>query len=103
MLERDATETSATTLTPPTESIALFTSNISPSSPVASLLSTHKVYYYVSQRETVVAWTAKAGFELYAVLDPLVSKYVAIQACNSLLRWINTEETNLFILASPVW
>ena len=62
----------------------------------------HKVYYHVSEKETVVAWVT-TGFELYATFSPLESKAVAIKACNQLLQWIKAEENSLFILDSPVW
>eukprot|EP01113_Clastostelium_recurvatum_P040324 TRINITY_DN6266_c0_g1_i3.p1 TRINITY_DN6266_c0_g1~~TRINITY_DN6266_c0_g1_i3.p1 ORF type:complete len:248 (+),score=53.40 TRINITY_DN6266_c0_g1_i3:92-835(+) len=62
----------------------------------------HKVYYHVSQSETVVGWVT-AGFELYATFSPLESKPVAIKACNQLLRWIKQEENNLFILTGSQW
>jgi len=62
----------------------------------------HKVYYHVSQSETIVGWVT-SGFELYATFGPLESKPMAIKACNQLLRWIKQEENNLFILNSPVW
>jgi len=62
----------------------------------------HKVYYHVSEKETIVAWVT-AGFELYATFSPLESKAVAIRACNQLLKWIKAEENSLFILDSPVW
>jgi hypothetical protein len=79
--------------------------SISQSSSLSPLiqLSTHKVYYYISQRETVVAWISKNNFELYAVFGPLVPKRVAIHGCNAILRWINGEESNLFLLHSLVW
>jgi vacuolar fusion protein MON1 len=63
---------------------------------------THRVYYHVSEKETIVAWTT-AGFELYAVFGPLESKAVCIRGCNQLLKWIKQEESSLFILDSPVW
>ena len=42
-----------------------------------------------------------AGFELYAVFGPLVTKLIAINAVNKLLKWIKKEEDRLFILSSP--
>jgi len=69
---------------------------------VHSFKKLHKVYYQVSQLETIVAWVT-SGFELYAVFGPLESKSVCIKACNEILKWIKDEETSLFILNSPVW
>eukprot|EP01087_Luapelamoeba_hula_P024860 TRINITY_DN9619_c0_g1_i1.p1 TRINITY_DN9619_c0_g1~~TRINITY_DN9619_c0_g1_i1.p1 ORF type:complete len:755 (+),score=126.39 TRINITY_DN9619_c0_g1_i1:298-2265(+) len=62
----------------------------------------HKVYYYISKRESVLAWVT-SGFELFAAFGPLVSKPDAINACNQLLRWIKGEESCLFIMNTPVW
>lgn len=82
--------------------VQLSTSHSSSLSPLVQL-STHKVYYYISQRETVVAWISKNNFELYAVFGPFVPKKVAIQGCNAILRWINIEDSNLFLHHSLVW
>jgi hypothetical protein len=62
----------------------------------------HKVYYQVSQAETIVAWITK-GFELYATYGPLESKQQAIKTCNKIIVWILSQEADLFILNSPVW
>lgn len=42
-------------------------------------------------------------FELYATLEPLVTKHNAIIYINKLLRWIKNEENKLFILSSPTF
>jgi hypothetical protein len=63
---------------------------------------THKVYYQVSQYETVVAWVTN-GFELYAIFGPLESKASCIKSCNDILQWIKNEENSLFILNFPNW
>jgi len=62
----------------------------------------HKVYYQVSQSETVVGWVT-GGFELYATFSPLEPKPTCIKACNEILRWIKNEESSLFILNAPIW
>ncbi len=62
----------------------------------------HKVYYQVSQSETMVGWVT-AGFELFATFGPLESKGTCIKACNEILRWIKNEEDSLFILNSHIW
>lgn len=82
-------------------------SSVSPGVGTAGTISahsplTHRVFYHVSEKETVVAWTT-AGFELYATFGPLESKSVCIRGCNQLLKWIKQEESSLFILDSPVW
>lgn len=59
----------------------------------------HKIYFHVGETETVLAWNT-AGFELYATFGPLVSKRVAINACNRLLGWIKQREDSLFISGS---
>ncbi|KNC55853.1 vacuolar fusion protein MON1 A [Thecamonas trahens ATCC 50062] len=61
-----------------------------------------KIYYQVSQSETLLAWVT-SSFELYVVFGPLVPKKLAIASCNKLLRWIKSQEGTLFILNSPVW
>lgn len=62
----------------------------------------HKVYFRHSETETLVAWITSA-FELFTVLSPMVTKMQAIKACNDLLKWIKTQEEELFIQNSPVW
>lgn len=62
----------------------------------------HKVYYQVSDSETIVGWITN-GFELYATFGPLESKPTCIKACNQILKWLRNEESSLFILNSPVW
>jgi len=62
----------------------------------------HKVYYQVSQSETIVGWVT-SGFELFATFGPLESKPSCIKACNEILRWIKNEESSLFILNAPIW
>lgn len=42
-------------------------------------------------------------FELYAALEPLVTKQNAIVYINKLLRWIKSDENRLFILSSPTF
>lgn len=39
-----------------------------------------------------------AGFELYLVFEPLISKPSATNAVNKLLRWIKKEEDKIFML-----
>lgn len=58
-----------------------------------------KLLYHVGPHETLIGWITQ-GFELYAVFGPLVTKTIAIQAINKLLRWIKKEENRLFILSS---
>jgi len=62
----------------------------------------HKVYYQVSQYETVVGWVTN-GFDLFATFGPLESKASCIRACNDILMWIKKEENSLFILNFPTW
>jgi len=62
----------------------------------------HKVYYQSSKSEIIVAW-ATTGFELYAVFGPLETKSNCIKACNTLLKWLQSEEENLFILNPSIW
>jgi len=64
--------------------------------------SPHKVYYQVTETETVVGWVT-SGFELYATFGPLEPKSSCIKGCNQILNWIKNEENNLFILNSPIW
>jgi len=42
-------------------------------------------------------------FELYVTFEPLVSKPIAMNAVNKLLKWIKKEEDRLFILNSPTF
>ena len=44
-----------------------------------------------------------SGFELYAVFGPLVTKPVAINSVNKLLKWVKKEEDRLFIMSSPTF
>ncbi|XP_064111895.1 vacuolar fusion protein MON1 homolog [Macrobrachium nipponense] len=61
-----------------------------------------KMVYMVMDTETLVGWVTKE-FELYAALEPLVTKNNAIVFVNKLLRWIKNEENKLFILNSPTF
>eukprot|EP00163_Fabomonas_tropica_P028184 TRINITY_DN5692_c0_g1_i5.p1 TRINITY_DN5692_c0_g1~~TRINITY_DN5692_c0_g1_i5.p1 ORF type:complete len:372 (+),score=31.99 TRINITY_DN5692_c0_g1_i5:826-1941(+) len=64
--------------------------------------SVHRIYWHGTEYENILGWVAK-DFELYATFGPMLSKSVAITACNALLRWIKKEEQVLFIQNSPVW
>jgi len=61
-----------------------------------------KMVYKVTDVHTLVAWVTKE-FELYAALEPLVTKNSAILVVNKLLRWIKNDENRLFILNSPTF
>ncbi|GAB6022678.1 hypothetical protein CHUAL_006771 [Chamberlinius hualienensis] len=61
-----------------------------------------KIFFNSGETETVVGWVTQ-GFELYAVLEPMITKNGAVNAVNKLLRWIKTEEDKLFILSSPTF
>lgn len=61
-----------------------------------------KILCHVGSREMLLGWVT-SGFELYAAFSPLVTKPVAINAINKLLRWIKREEDRLFILNSQVF
>lgn len=61
-----------------------------------------KMVYMVMDTETLVGWVTKE-FELYAALEPLVTKSNAILFVNKLLRWIKNDENKLFILSSPTF
>lgn len=56
-----------------------------------------KLYYQARDTETLLGWTT-AGFELYLVFEPLISKPSATNAVNKLLRWIKKEEDKIFML-----
>eukprot|EP01104_Vermistella_antarctica_P004337 TRINITY_DN14808_c0_g1_i1.p1 TRINITY_DN14808_c0_g1~~TRINITY_DN14808_c0_g1_i1.p1 ORF type:complete len:551 (+),score=107.68 TRINITY_DN14808_c0_g1_i1:170-1822(+) len=64
--------------------------------------SQHKVYYSVSNTETIMGWVTQ-GFQLYTTFGPLEPKHLVIRACNQLLRWIKQSEHQLFIMDSPTW
>uniref|UniRef100_T1IV58 Vacuolar fusion protein MON1 homolog n=1 Tax=Strigamia maritima TaxID=126957 RepID=T1IV58_STRMM len=61
-----------------------------------------KMLFYVGEKETMLGWVT-TGFELYTTFEPLVTKLVAINAVNKLLRWIKKEEEKLFILIPSVF
>ncbi|KAK8403665.1 hypothetical protein O3P69_000038 [Scylla paramamosain] len=61
-----------------------------------------KMVYMVMDTHTLLGWVTKE-FELYATLEPLVTKHNAIVYINKLLRWIKNEENKLFILSSPTF
>ncbi len=65
-------------------------------------LGTLRILFHSGKHETVLGWMT-AGFELYAVFEPLVTKPVIINAVNQLLKWIRKEEDRLFILNSPTF
>uniref|UniRef100_A0A8D9EW62 Vacuolar fusion protein MON1 homolog n=2 Tax=Cacopsylla melanoneura TaxID=428564 RepID=A0A8D9EW62_9HEMI len=56
-----------------------------------------KLYYEARDAETLLGWTT-AGFELYLIFEPLISKPSATNAVNKLLRWIKKEEDKMFML-----
>jgi len=47
-----------------------------------------KILYHVGDKEALLGWRT-AGFDLYAVFDPLIAKSQAILLGNKLIRWIN--------------
>ena len=61
-----------------------------------------KILCHVGCKEMLLGWVT-SGFELYATFNPLVTKPMAINAINRLLKWITNEEDRLFILNSPVF
>ncbi|KAK8722070.1 hypothetical protein OTU49_012464, partial [Cherax quadricarinatus] len=61
-----------------------------------------KMVYMVMDTQTLLGWVTKE-FELYAALEPLVTKNNAIIYINKLLRWIKCDEHRLFILSSPTF
>ncbi|KAK4304254.1 hypothetical protein Pmani_013009 [Petrolisthes manimaculis] len=61
-----------------------------------------KMIYLVMDTHTLLGWVTK-DFELYAALEPLVTKQNAIVYINKLLRWIKNDENRLFILSSPTF
>jgi len=63
---------------------------------------TLRILFHSGKDETVLGWMT-AGFELYAVFEPLVTKPAIINAVNQLLKWIRKEEDRLFILNSPTF
>ncbi|KAK3712200.1 hypothetical protein QZH41_018431 [Actinostola sp. cb2023] len=54
---------------------------------IHSLARPLKILCHVGTREMLLGWVT-SGFELYAAFSPLVSKPIAINAINKLLRWI---------------
>uniref|UniRef100_H2Y9Z2 Vacuolar fusion protein MON1 homolog n=1 Tax=Ciona savignyi TaxID=51511 RepID=H2Y9Z2_CIOSA len=61
-----------------------------------------KLYFEVSDHETMLAWVA-SGFELYVAFSPLVTKNQAISSVDRLLRWIKQRDEELFMLRMPVY
>ncbi|KAI5725741.1 hypothetical protein M8J77_019590 [Diaphorina citri] len=56
-----------------------------------------KLYFQSRDTETLLGWTT-AGFELYLIFEPLITKPSATNAVNKLLRWIKKEEDKMFML-----
>lgn len=56
-----------------------------------------------SELKFMVLFQVTKDFELYAALEPLVTKQNAIVYINKLLRWIKSDENRLFILSSPTF
>ncbi|XP_055328783.1 vacuolar fusion protein MON1 homolog A-like [Paramacrobiotus metropolitanus] len=61
-----------------------------------------KIIVVTSNTEMLLGWVT-SGFELYAVLEPFLSKHHAVLAIEKLIKWIKKEENHLFILNSPVF
>jgi hypothetical protein len=58
--------------------------------------SSVKILYHIGAKEALLGWRT-AGFDLYMVLDPLISKSQAIIFGNKLIRWISKDEERLIM------
>eukprot|EP00043_Microstomoeca_roanoka_P015164 m.151403 g.151403 ORF g.151403 m.151403 type:complete len:518 (+) comp16199_c4_seq2:3057-4610(+) len=56
-----------------------------------------KLFFQSCLQETVLGWTT-AGFELYAVFDPLATKQSVTNSVLELLRWLKKNESRIFML-----
>lgn len=63
----------------------------------------NRIVYYSTDHESIISWKNDTGFELYATFSNLVTKAEAITGCNNILKWIQSEESKLFIYQSPLW
>ncbi|GAV02463.1 hypothetical protein RvY_13026 [Ramazzottius varieornatus] len=61
-----------------------------------------KIIVVTSSTEMLLGWVT-ANFEVYAVLEPWISKHQAVLAIEKLIRWIKKEEHQLFILNSTTF
>ncbi|KAI0781961.1 trafficking protein Mon1-domain-containing protein [Abortiporus biennis] len=64
--------------------------------------STLKLQYIRTERESVMGWITQP-FELYMALSPLIPKSAAVNAANSIARWVQKEEKRLFLRDAPVF
>jgi hypothetical protein len=58
-----------------------------------------KILYHIGAKEALLGWRT-AGFDLYMVLDPLISKSQAIIFGNKLIRWISKDEERLIMTST---
>ncbi|XP_054277404.1 protein SAND [Macrosteles quadrilineatus] len=63
---------------------------------------TLKLVYQLLDNETMLGWMT-VGFELYVVLEPLMTKRNTINAVNKILHWIHKKENKLFITTTPTF
>ncbi|KAF8231695.1 DUF254-domain-containing protein [Tricholoma matsutake] len=68
----------------------------------SSQQETLKLQYIRTEKESVMGWITQP-FELYIALSPRLPKSAAIGAANAVTRWVNREESRLFLKDAPVF
>ncbi|OQV20276.1 Vacuolar fusion protein MON1-like protein A [Hypsibius exemplaris] len=61
-----------------------------------------KIIVVTSNTEMLLGWVS-GTFELYAVLEPSITKHQAVLAIEKLMRWMKKEESQLFTINSQVF
>jgi hypothetical protein len=64
----------------------------------------HKVFFKSTERETILVWVT-IDFEIFILFEPFVTKAMAINSANQIVRWIKQRESVLFLgsTQSNVW
>ena len=63
----------------------------------------HVIYFEAGATDCVLAWVRSGEFEMYCVFSALCHKQHAVTAANRVLRFIQREQANLFIVNAPSW
>ncbi|KAJ9107806.1 hypothetical protein QFC19_002711 [Naganishia cerealis] len=65
-------------------------------------LAPMKQFYIQTEFEACMGWSTNS-FELYLTASPELPKHAVVSAANAIVRWINKEESRLFLRDAPVF
>jgi vacuolar fusion protein MON1 len=61
-----------------------------------------KIFHYMSRRFSALVW-AGTGFECYTVVEGRASRGVLARGARSIVRWVRSEESRLFVSGGVVF